>query len=328
MRLWIYSGQLRRRLTQTLKCSPLLLDLVMCLWALLRNSNSTLKVRHRRKGLGSSSKHDDDGEKNVISLHILTMKTVVSHDLHELFLIFVLSQTFSSSFPRREVTFSFRRRIGYFLIQVYFPDIFVVMLSWIVFWMEIEDIGNRMSLGITCILTIMFLLGSLNGNLPKVSYPKALDWYLLMSFAFVFVALMEAVVVYVLNFSALKDKEEIKCKVCTKKKRRKYKCLLQGSGTFDLEYYLHSGCPKMSKNSELGVPRYALQRSPLVSDINIVSPNVPSSYQGRRSRLSASQSLMWLTWLPTKQTSCDHFRRSGWPLWHRTCIPNLENTAT
>mgnify|MGYP002260010014 CR=1 FL=1 len=84
--------------------------------------------------------------------------------------------------------------------------------------MEIEDIGNRMSLGITCILTIMFLLGSLNGNLPKVSYPKALDWYLLMSFAFVFLALMEAVVVYVLNFSAMKDKEKIKCKVCTLKK--------------------------------------------------------------------------------------------------------------
>ena len=125
----------------------------------------------------------------------------------------------SGSFSTITVTFSFRRRIGYFLIQVYFPDIFVVMLSWIVFWMEIEDIGNRMSLGITCILTIMFLLGSLNGNLPKVSYPKALDWYLLMSFAFVFVALMEAVVVYVLNFSALKDKEEIKCKVCTKKKK-------------------------------------------------------------------------------------------------------------
>ncbi|XP_074610650.1 gamma-aminobutyric acid receptor subunit alpha-6-like [Acropora palmata] len=119
----------------------------------------------------------------------------------------------TGSFSTITVTFLFKRRIGYFLIQVYFPDIFVVMLSWIVFWMEIEDIGNRMSLGITCILTIMFLLGSLNGNLPKVSYPKALDWYLLMSFAFVFVALMEAVVVYVLNFSATKDKEKIKCKV-------------------------------------------------------------------------------------------------------------------
>jgi len=111
------------------------------------------------------------------------------------------------------VTFFFKRRLGYFLIQVYLPNVFVVLLSWIVFWMQKDDIGNRMALGITCILTIMFLLGSLNGNLPKVSYPKAMDWYLLMSFVFVFLALVECIIVYVLNFSAIQDRERIKCKV-------------------------------------------------------------------------------------------------------------------
>ena len=112
------------------------------------------------------------------------------------------------------VTFFFKRRLGYFLIQVYLPNVFVVLLSWIVFWMQKDDIGNRMALGITCILTIMFLLGSLNGNLPKVSYPKAMDWYLLMSFVFVFLALVECIIVYVLNLSATQDRERIKCKVC------------------------------------------------------------------------------------------------------------------
>ncbi|KAJ7336016.1 Gamma-aminobutyric acid receptor subunit alpha-4 [Desmophyllum pertusum] len=111
------------------------------------------------------------------------------------------------------VTFSFKRRVGYYLIQVYFPDMFVVALSWIVFWMDKDDMGNRMALGITTILTIMFLLGSLNGTLPKVSYPKALDWYLLMSFTFVFLSLVECMVVFVLNLSAAEDKEQIKCKV-------------------------------------------------------------------------------------------------------------------
>ena len=106
------------------------------------------------------------------------------------------------------VTFSFERRIGYFLIQVYFPDIFVVMLSWIVFWMEKDDIGNRMALGITTILTIMFLLGSLNGNLPKVSYPKALDWYLLVSFTFVFLSLIECMIVYLFVAEAKQDKQK------------------------------------------------------------------------------------------------------------------------
>lgn len=108
--------------------------------------------------------------------------------------------------------FSFERRVGYYLIQVYFPDIFVVILSWIVFWMEKDDMGNRMALGITTILTIMFLLGSLNGNLPKVSYPKALDWYLLVSFSFVFLSLIESTVVFLFAVKATKS-EKIKCKV-------------------------------------------------------------------------------------------------------------------
>lgn len=113
----------------------------------------------------------------------------------------------TGNFSSITVTFSFKRRIGYFLIQVYFPDMFVVMLSWIVFFMEKEDIGNRMALGITTILTIMFLLGSLNGNLPKVSYPKALDWYLLVSFSFVFLSLIECMIVYVLLRSSKKEKK-------------------------------------------------------------------------------------------------------------------------
>ena len=120
---------------------------------------------------------------------------------------------FPGNYSTITVTFTFKRRIGYFLIQVYFPDIFVVALSWIVFWMDKEDMGNRMALGITTILTIMFLLGSLNGTLPKVSYPKALDWYLLVSFLFVFLTLVECMIVFVLNLSATGDKEQIKCKV-------------------------------------------------------------------------------------------------------------------
>ena len=120
---------------------------------------------------------------------------------------------FLGNFSTMTVTFSFERRIGYYLIQVYFPDIFVVILSWIVFWMDKDDMGNRMTLGITSILTIMFLLGSLNGNLPKVSYPKALDWYLLVSFSFVFLTLIECTIVFLFESSAKREEEKIKFKV-------------------------------------------------------------------------------------------------------------------
>ncbi|KAK3710902.1 hypothetical protein QZH41_009701, partial [Actinostola sp. cb2023] len=95
-------------------------------------------------------------------------------------------------------TISLTRRSGYYIIQVYCPDILIVALSWIVLWMDADAIGDRLSLGITTILTVMFLLGSTNSSMPKVSYAKALDWYLLVSFAFVFMTLFESMLVFMM----------------------------------------------------------------------------------------------------------------------------------
>ncbi|XP_068673662.1 glycine receptor subunit alpha-2-like isoform X1 [Montipora foliosa] len=65
------------------------------------------------------------------------------------------------------VTFSLQRHVGYYVIQLYLPCIFLVMLSWIVFWTNPENGGDRLTVGITCILTIVFLLGYVNAMLPK-----------------------------------------------------------------------------------------------------------------------------------------------------------------
>ena len=59
--------------------------------------------------------------------------------------------------------------------------------------------GGRVGLGITTLLTIMFLLGSVNAALPRVSYAKAIDWYLIVSFLFVFLVLVECILVYILR---------------------------------------------------------------------------------------------------------------------------------
>ena len=58
--------------------------------------------------------------------------------------------------------------------------------------------GDRMALGITSNLTIMFLLGFLNGTMPRVSYTKVLDRYLLLSFTFVFLLLIKCMIVFIL----------------------------------------------------------------------------------------------------------------------------------
>lgn len=117
------------------------------------------------------------------------------------------------NFSTVTVKFIFERRVGYYIIQVYLPDVFVVALSWIVFWMDKKEMGDRMALGITTILTIMFLLGSLNATMPRVSYPKALDWYLLVSFTFVFLSLIECMVVFILTLRSGENKDNSKYKL-------------------------------------------------------------------------------------------------------------------
>lgn len=94
------------------------------------------------------------------------------------------------------VTFTFSRRIGYYLINFYVPCIIMVIMSWIVFWTDRNNIGDRIALGITTVLTIVFLLGSSNSTMPRVSYPKAIDWYLITSFIFVFTTLIMCLLIF------------------------------------------------------------------------------------------------------------------------------------
>ena len=67
---------------------------------------------------------------------------------------------------------TFNRQIGFYLLQVYLPCAVLVSLSWITFYMEPKDIGDRLSIGVTLILTMIFLLGYINQSLPKVNKSK------------------------------------------------------------------------------------------------------------------------------------------------------------
>ena len=68
--------------------------------------------------------------------------------------------------------------------------------------------GGRVEVGITTLLTIMFLLCSVNTALPRVSYAKAIDWYLIVSFLFVFLVLLECTLVYILRPKNKQSKDQ------------------------------------------------------------------------------------------------------------------------
>ena len=99
-------------------------------------------------------------------------------------------------FDYLDVSFFVRRRFGHYVIRIFFPCILCTVVSWLPFWMDRSEIGDRGALGITTLLTEVFLLQYTNDAMPRVSYVKAADLFLIVSFAFTFLALLESVIVY------------------------------------------------------------------------------------------------------------------------------------
>ena len=104
---------------------------------------------------------------------------------------------FSGAFPCLEMTFYFKRDIGYCLIQLYVPSALTVILSWLSFWISTDAIPERVSIGMLTVLTITTQSSAANSNLPGVSYIKAIDIWMSTCLIFVFASLLESAIVRV-----------------------------------------------------------------------------------------------------------------------------------
>jgi hypothetical protein len=98
---------------------------------------------------------------------------------------------FAGVFSSLKVKFHMKRRVGFFIIETYIPSCIIVALSWISFWIPPDSVPARVALGITTALTMVTISGSARAGLPRVSYVKAIDWYLLICLLFVFGAMLE-----------------------------------------------------------------------------------------------------------------------------------------
>lgn len=103
---------------------------------------------------------------------------------------------YSGQYSTLIVHFYLQRHMGNFLIQVYGPCCLLVILSWVSFWLNREATADRVSLGITTILSMTFLGLETRIDLPKVSYPTALDYFVFISFSFIFATILQFAVVH------------------------------------------------------------------------------------------------------------------------------------
>ncbi|KAM7427597.1 hypothetical protein ABFA07_021284 [Porites harrisoni] len=104
--------------------------------------------------------------------------------------------------------FQIRRRLQYYIMEFYFPCTVCTIASWIQFWMDVTAIGDRAGLGITTVLTEIFLLQFSSQGMPKVSYMKAAELYVVVSFAFIFMALLESALAFKASYWSFKRNEQ------------------------------------------------------------------------------------------------------------------------
>nr|WMV64441.1 GABA-gated anion channel LCCH3 subunit [Pardosa pseudoannulata] len=121
-----------------------------------------------------------------------------------------LEELASGSYQRLSLVFELKRNIGYFIFQTYLPCILIVMLSWVSFWINHEATSARVALGITTVLTMTTISTGVRSSLPRISYVKAIDIYLVMCFVFVFAALLEYAAVNYTYWGSTRAKKKAK----------------------------------------------------------------------------------------------------------------------
>uniref|UniRef100_A0A0N5AWG8 Ligand-gated ion channel 50 n=1 Tax=Syphacia muris TaxID=451379 RepID=A0A0N5AWG8_9BILA len=93
------------------------------------------------------------------------------------------------------VTLTFERRCVWYFMQGYVPTYFTIFISWISFSLGSNALPARTMLGVNALLAMIFQFGNVMRSLPRVSYIKAIDVWMLVSITFIFCSLLELAIV-------------------------------------------------------------------------------------------------------------------------------------
>jgi hypothetical protein len=90
--------------------------------------------------------------------------------------------------------FTARRLSNHYLIKIIAPLLMIVILSWVVFWLDPTEGGSQLGVAVTSFLTVIAFHMTLSSKLPEISYLTRLDVFVFGATFLVFLAMIEVVI--------------------------------------------------------------------------------------------------------------------------------------
>jgi len=84
-----------------------------------------------------------------------------------------------------------KRDTSYFKYKIILPLVLIVMMSWMVFWIDPSLVATQISVSVTAMLTMIAYRFALAGLIPRLAFLTSLDFFVLVSTLAVFLGMIE-----------------------------------------------------------------------------------------------------------------------------------------
>jgi len=92
------------------------------------------------------------------------------------------------------IEFDAARKPNHYVLKVLLPLVLIVMMSWLVFWIDPTLSSAQISVAVTSMLTLIAYRFAIGADVPKLPYLTLLDAFTLLSSILVFLSLIEVMV--------------------------------------------------------------------------------------------------------------------------------------
>jgi hypothetical protein len=138
--------------------------------------------------LGATEKHVmENGRVNIAQWRLLKLDMVAGLSNQ---------RYYGEARPVSELLFTItlQREWASVVWKVILPLIILVLLMWAIFWMEVDNLSDRLNVAFIGILTIVAYQFLIEGSMPRISYFTFTDTVLLYSFVVMCLSVLESLV--------------------------------------------------------------------------------------------------------------------------------------